>query len=100
MKRSVACTCILVLFLTLHAFFPVYAQSSNPQQTLNQYVADLQKNPNDYALREKIIRHVQAMKQKPAIPEEAERRMARGSAAVKGAKNEKDFQDAAVEGHD
>lgn len=72
-------------------------QAQTPQQTLNQYIADLQKNPNDYALREKIIRHVQTMRPVPAVPEEAERRMARGSAAVKGAKNEKDFQDAALE---
>jgi len=73
------------------------AQAQSPQQTLNQYVADLQKNPNDYALREKIIRHVQAMKQKPAIPEETERRMARGAAAVKGAQSKQDFLDAAAE---
>jgi tetratricopeptide (TPR) repeat protein len=37
------------------------------------------------------------MTPKPAIPEEAERYMARGAAAVKGAKTEKDFQDAALE---
>ena len=85
----------LFVFIIAMASHPVEAQY--PQQTLNQYIADLQKNPSDYALREKIIKHVQTMKQKPAIPEEAERRMARGSAAVKGAKNEKDFQDAAVE---
>jgi len=86
------------LFVLAFSFILISAaQAQSPQATLNQYVADLQKNPNDYALREKIIRHVQAMKQKPAIPEETERRMARGSAAVKGAKNEKDFQDAAAE---
>ncbi len=73
------------------------AQAQSPQQTLNQYISDLQKNPNDYALREKIIKHVQTMKPKPVIPEEAERYMARGAAAVKGAKTEKDFQDAAAE---
>jgi len=47
------------------------AQSASPQQTLNQYVADLQKSPNDYALRERIIRHVQTMKKAPDIPEKA-----------------------------
>jgi tetratricopeptide (TPR) repeat protein len=73
------------------------AASAAPQEVLSQYVSDLQKNPSDYALREKIIRHVQGMRQKPAIPEEAERYMARGAAAVKGAKTEKDFQDAAAE---
>lgn len=37
----------------------LYAQSSNPTETLKQYISDLQKNPNDNALREKIIKHVQ-----------------------------------------
>jgi len=52
---------------------PARAQTSNPQQTLNQYVADLQSNPNDTALREKIIALVQTMSPPPGIPEEARR---------------------------
>ena len=92
-KMSAAAFFIFMLLFVL----TVSAQAQSPLQTLNQYVADLQKNPNDYALREKIIKHVQTMKQKPAIPEEAERRMARGSAAVKGAQNKQDFLDAAAE---
>jgi tetratricopeptide (TPR) repeat protein len=79
------------------ASFSAHAQSSNPQQTLNQYVADLQKNPNDYALREKIIRHVQTMKPAPAVPREAERFMNRGAAAAKSAKDANDFKDAVAE---
>jgi len=86
----------LLMFMLLCVFiFPVQAQS--PQQTLNQYVADLQKNPNDYALREKIIRHVQTMKPAPAVPEEAKRYLVRGKAAFKGAKEARDFQEAAEE---
>jgi len=73
------------------------AQSADAQQTLNQYISDLQKNPNDNALREKIIKFVQEMKPPPAIPEEAERYMARGAAAAKGAKNPNDFKDAVRE---
>ncbi len=73
------------------------AQTQNPQATLNQYISDLQKNPNDNALREKIIKLVQEMKQKPAIPREAERFMNRGAAAVKSAKDAKDFKDAVAE---
>jgi tetratricopeptide (TPR) repeat protein len=90
------CPVALLVFMLMFVLISA-VQAQPPQQTLNQYIADLQKNPNDYALREKIIRHVQTMKPAPAIPEEAERYMARGSAAVKGAKNEKDFQDAAAE---
>jgi tetratricopeptide (TPR) repeat protein len=73
------------------------AQATTHQEILNQYVADLQKNPNDNVLREKIIKHVQAMKPAPAIPEEARKYMVRGKTAFKGAKETKDFNDAADE---
>jgi tetratricopeptide (TPR) repeat protein len=69
----------------------VHAQSSNPQQTLKQYISDLQKNPNDYALREKIIKHVQTMKPAPAIPEEARRYFIEGSTLLKAAKDQKGY---------
>jgi len=94
MKHKVSKILSAIFFLL---FCVSIAQAQTPQATLTQYVADLQKSPNDYALREKIIKHVQGMRQKPAIPEETERYMARGAAAVKGAKTEKDFQDAAAE---
>jgi len=92
MKKISALLVLILMFLLIS-----YVHAQSPQQTLAQYLSDLQKNPNDNALREKIIRHVQTMTPKPAIPEEAERYMARGGAAVKAAKNEKDFQDAALE---
>ena len=94
MKHKVSKILSAIFFLL---FCVSIAQAQTPQATLTQYIADLQKNPGDYALREKIIRHVQTMKQKPPLPEEAERYMARGAAAVKGAKTEKDFQEAAAE---
>ena len=75
----------------------VVAQTNSSQDTLKQYISNLQKNPNDNALREKIIRHVQTMKPKPAVPEEAERFMVRGTAAVKNAKDSNDFKDAVNE---
>jgi tetratricopeptide (TPR) repeat protein len=50
---------------------PARAQAGSPQQTLNQYVAELQSNPNDAALRGKIIALAQSMRPAPAIPEEA-----------------------------
>jgi len=85
---------IVVLLLGLSVSI---SQAQSPQQTLNQYVADLQKNPSDYALREKIIRHVQTMKPAPAVPREAERFMNRGAAAAKSAKDANDFKDAVAE---
>jgi tetratricopeptide (TPR) repeat protein len=85
---------IVVLLLGLSVSI---SQAQSPQQTLNQYISDLQKNPNDYALREKIIRHVQTMKPAPAVPREAERFMNRGAAAAKSAKDANDFKDAVAE---
>ena len=76
--------------------FTAYA-AEGPQDVLNQYIADLRRNPNDNALREKIIKHVQTMKPQPALPDEAERFLSRGKAAVKIAKEPKDYQDAAAE---
>lgn len=72
-----------------------FAQS--PREQLSQLVTQLQASPGDIALRERIIKLAQEIRPPPAVPEEAERRMARGSAAFKTAKNENDFKDAARE---
>jgi len=86
---------LTVLMVAMQPF--AQAQSTNPQETLKQYVADLQKNPNDYALREKIIKHVQAMKQKPAIPEEARRHYVMAKTLSDEAKKVEDFNDSIAE---
>ena len=49
----------LLNVVTFAALLP--AQTQTPQQTLPQYVADLQHNPGDDALRQKIIALVQTM---------------------------------------
>ncbi len=97
MKARTILSAPLLLLLFFVIVIPVAAQSPSPQQTLSQYISDLQKNPNDNALREKIIKLVQEMKQKPAISREAERFMNRGVAAVKSAKDANDFKDAVAE---
>jgi tetratricopeptide (TPR) repeat protein len=62
----------LMLIALIYAIaVPARAQTANMQQTLNQYVSDLQSNPNDTALRGKIIALAQSMRPVPAIPEEA-----------------------------
>jgi tetratricopeptide (TPR) repeat protein len=96
MRLKMLFVCLLFV-ATFLAFFSAHAQLSNPQQTLNQYISDLQKNPNDYALREKIIKHVQTMTPKPAMSSEAEKYEGRAEYAIKNAKNEADFLDAAKE---
>jgi tetratricopeptide (TPR) repeat protein len=90
-------TILIFIFLFAFVVIPFSTQAQTPQEMLNQYISELQKNPNDNALREKIIKHVQTMKPAPAIPEEAKKYMARGKAAFKGAKEINDFNDAASE---
>ena len=71
MKRfTLSFVCLLFVAVPL-APSRAQAQTANSQQTLNQYVVDLQSNPNDTALRGKIIALAQIMRPAPAIPEEA-----------------------------
>ncbi|MFH1075775.1 MAG: hypothetical protein V1753_02885 [Pseudomonadota bacterium] len=91
MKKIYPAT-LLVFVLIFVLISPVQAQS--PQETLTQYLSDLQKNPNDTALREKIIRHVQTMRPAPAIPEEARRNYVMAKTLFKDAKNVQDYNDA------
>lgn len=83
MIRKASAAAVLVVLL---------ASTGLAQDQISQLVAQLQKSPNDNVLREKIIKL--AATAKPALPEEAERRMARGAAAFKGAKSVADYQDA------
>jgi tetratricopeptide (TPR) repeat protein len=88
---------IVFLVFIVTAFAPFMAQAQSPQQTLTQYISDLQKNPNDNALREKIIRHVQGMNQKPAVPGEVIKYEGAAEYAFKSAKNESDYLASAQE---
>lgn len=90
------CLTVLTAFAVAIASLPV-VQAATPQETLKQYVADLQKNPNDNALREKIIKHVQGMKQKPVIPEDARRHFVRAVTVLEEAKQPSDSAEAAEE---
>lgn len=59
------------------------AERSGLPDTLKQHVADLKKKPDNMELREKIIKYVQGMKQKPQAPEDFERLLSRGNAFLK-----------------
>lgn len=83
---------LIALALVLLFVFMSLVQAQSPQDTLTQYLSDLQKNPNDYALRQKIIRHVQTMKPAPAIPEDARRYFVKAVTMQKEAKNTKGFE--------
>ena len=93
-KMLFACSFFVVMLLVSCSGF---AQSSIPQETLQQYVIDLQKNPSDAALREKIINLVSTMSSLPEVPSEAKKHISRGVAAIEGAKNPDDFKDACNE---
>lgn len=73
------------------------AFAESPREQLKQMVEQLQKSPDDNALREKIIKLAQGLKLAPAVPEEARRYLARGIAAFEIAKSAEDFKLALLE---
>jgi tetratricopeptide (TPR) repeat protein len=85
---------IITFTLIMVILFSGYNQLSAATQTdtLNQYIADLQKNPNDTTLREKIIKHVQTMKQKPVIPEKAREHYVMAATFVEKAKDNSGYE--------
>jgi tetratricopeptide (TPR) repeat protein len=85
-----------VLFVFIVATIST-AYSQSPQEILNQYISDLQKNPNDNALREKIIKLAQQLQPPPVVPEETIKYEGRAEAAVRNAKTPEDYLDASKE---
>jgi tetratricopeptide (TPR) repeat protein len=65
------------------AAVPAVEKGGGSLDALKQYVLDLKKSPESVELREKVIKYSQTLKQKPPVPEEFERHMARGSAFMK-----------------
>jgi len=59
------------------------AHAQTPREQLNQMVQQLQKTPNDNALREKIIKLATSIKPAPAIPEEAREPFVMGATVLK-----------------
>ncbi len=69
-------------------------QGASPREQLMQMVEQLQASPTDNALREKIIKLAREVKPALAMPEEVERRMARGEAAFESAKDVSGYDNA------
>jgi hypothetical protein len=88
---------ILACILPVAASAAPKKSSGASAEMFEQYVADLQKNPADKALREKIIKTALAMKPTPAVPEEAERNMARGVVFFTKATDNAGYRKAIVE---
>ena len=87
---------LLIVVLALLALAAsAYAQS--PREQLQQMVEQLQKTPNDNALRERIIKLALTVKPSPALPDDAVRYTGRAIFVYKTAKSEADYLDAARE---
>jgi tetratricopeptide (TPR) repeat protein len=85
----------LLILLLFAIVIPARAQSASPHETLNQHISDLQKNPDDTALREKIIKLALEMKPSPKVPEEVDELVGQATYIFKTAKSEADFAEAA-----
>lgn len=71
------------------------AAPSASEETLNQYVEELKKNPADDALREKIIKFASTIK--PEVPESAERSLIRGATFAQRATDSAGYRKAIAE---
>jgi tetratricopeptide (TPR) repeat protein len=66
-----------------------------PREQFKQYVADLQKNPADNALRQKIIKLALSLDPKPLVPPEVYELVGRAKYAIEHASSTSDFASAA-----
>lgn len=87
MKSFTRLSIVFVALLTSTA--NVFAQSSREQ--LQQIVEQLQKTPNDNALREKIIQLAAGIKPAPGVPPDARRAFVMAGTYQKDAKKPSDF---------
>lgn len=91
-KICLTALAVFVIIFMLMSTVQAQAQTGSPQDTLNQYISDLQKNPSDYALREKIVKLAQEMKPAPAIPEAAREHYVMAATFVEKAKDNSGYE--------
>jgi tetratricopeptide (TPR) repeat protein len=82
-KKNNAVVLLLITMLVAASAAVFAAEKGGSLETLRQYVADLKKNPENAALREKTIKYAQTFKQKPPVPEDYERHLSRGTTYLK-----------------
>ena len=73
----------LIIFILTFLAMAVSAYAQTPREQLQQMAEQLQKAPNDNALREKIITLAASIKPAPAIPEEAREPFVMGATVLK-----------------
>jgi tetratricopeptide (TPR) repeat protein len=93
---------LLIMLFSCLATPGLAVQSGNSavavsQETLQQHVAELIKNPANTALREKIIMLALTMDPAPTVPENVERNLARGTALIRTAAGAGEYKQAIVE---
>lgn len=88
---------INLLVLMCGLLLTTLAFAESPRAQLQQMVKVVQRYPDYDELREKIIALAATLRPAPAIPEEAERRMAYGTATFQSAKSIADYEEAANE---
>jgi hypothetical protein len=88
---------VLVSIFGMPLFGQTDATGGKTRDQLQQMTLQLQKGPDDEALREKIIAVAKTVIPAPVLPDEAERRMARGTEAFKEAKTISDSRYAVKE---
>jgi tetratricopeptide (TPR) repeat protein len=88
---------LLIMSALFVPAFGAQSQKAGGSEDLKQYVEELKKKPGDKALREKIIKIAVGMKPAPAMPEDAERSMARGAAFAKKASDSAGYKKAITE---
>ncbi len=71
--------------------------ASSPRTQLKQSIEQLQKTPDDAALREKIIKLARTVKPAPTVPEEARRHFVQAVTLQKDAKGTSDYDEVLAE---
>jgi len=94
--KSKAQDTIVRVFLSLTFALAVTATAQSTNDVFKQAVTEYQQRPTDENAA-KVIKLALGMKPAPAIPEEAEKFIARGQAAVEAARELADFKTAAAE---
>ncbi len=77
----------IFLVVAMLCVFTSTAHAANPREELKQLTAQLQSNPSDTALREKIIKLAGTIRPAPVVPEEARQKFVEGVTITKSANN-------------
>lgn len=75
----------LVIFMFTFLFLTTSVNAQSPREVLQQMVEQLQKTPNDNALRERIIKLAEEIKPVPVVPENAREPFVMGATVLKRA---------------